>query len=501
MSNSYNYYPPNNYGSQQPQQPYQPYQQQPQQPQQPIGHGFFDWIRRQGISRTNDRWLGGVSGGIARRLGWDPLIVRILWFAVFCAAGVGAFFYGLLWLLLPDDRDGTIALEEVIRHGRLRGAFWGSLIMIIIGCPGGIAFPALGAIGIIAAAIALIIVTNNNKNANQPTPQAPYNAASGSSNAYASPTAAPQYQQSCQRDQQYQQNQSNQPNQPNQQNGAQPNGDYFRSVNTGAAPTMAANPSIAVNPPVVYRRKPAGPLIVGLTAGVIILGLAATTWWVSVTSMDISTIMIGALVWLAASILLLGIVTVVCGVTGRKSGGLMGLSILALVAAIMCSPGFAILHEVNASTVRTDTSYGILHNQSSKSSSHAVIKLPNVTLNSTDFEKLQARGVTFNMSEATIDLTDWADSHDSSCPTGTWSISSTASDVTILLPKGCSGSYSEYTTVLSNVTNDTDFSQNMAGSVVDHDDVESEDSQSDDSSTFQIELSAFLSNVMIENAS
>ncbi len=37
---------------------------------------FFTAVRRIGIVRTESRWVGGVSGGVARRLGMDPLLVR-----------------------------------------------------------------------------------------------------------------------------------------------------------------------------------------------------------------------------------------------------------------------------------------------------------------------------------------------------------------------------------------------------------------------------------------
>ncbi|XTR53119.1 PspC domain-containing protein [Pseudarthrobacter sp. So.54] len=37
---------------------------------------FFDWIRRQGVRRGRERWVGGVASGIAERFGVDPLIVR-----------------------------------------------------------------------------------------------------------------------------------------------------------------------------------------------------------------------------------------------------------------------------------------------------------------------------------------------------------------------------------------------------------------------------------------
>ncbi len=53
-------------------------------------------------SRSN-RMLGGVCGGIAKWLGWDPTLVRVL-FVVISIASVGfpgTVVYLLLWLLMP----------------------------------------------------------------------------------------------------------------------------------------------------------------------------------------------------------------------------------------------------------------------------------------------------------------------------------------------------------------------------------------------------------------
>ncbi len=49
--------------------------------------------------------LGGVCGGIADYLGWDPTLVRILFVAVsiLSAAFPGTFVYIILWIVLPSD--------------------------------------------------------------------------------------------------------------------------------------------------------------------------------------------------------------------------------------------------------------------------------------------------------------------------------------------------------------------------------------------------------------
>jgi len=51
--------------------------------------------------------IGGVCGGIAEWLGWDPTLVRITFVAVslLSAAFPGIFVYLLLWILMPERDD------------------------------------------------------------------------------------------------------------------------------------------------------------------------------------------------------------------------------------------------------------------------------------------------------------------------------------------------------------------------------------------------------------
>jgi phage shock protein PspC (stress-responsive transcriptional regulator) len=77
------------------------------------GQGFFDWVRRIGISR-GDSWIGGVCGGIAARLGIDPIVVRGIAVVVALLGGPAFLLYALAWLLLPDAA-GRIHLESLVR--------------------------------------------------------------------------------------------------------------------------------------------------------------------------------------------------------------------------------------------------------------------------------------------------------------------------------------------------------------------------------------------------
>lgn len=95
---------------------------------------FFDWIRSHGIHRGRDRWIGGVSSGIAERMGIDPLIVRGIFIVLTLFAGIGVLLYGLAWALLPEP-DGRIHTQEA-GAGRWSTGMTGALITSIVGLTG-----------------------------------------------------------------------------------------------------------------------------------------------------------------------------------------------------------------------------------------------------------------------------------------------------------------------------------------------------------------------------
>jgi len=93
---------------------------------------FFNSIRRLGLERTPDRWVGGVAAGLAHRLGWDPLIVRGIFIISFFLGGLGLIAYGVGWALLPESSDGRIHLQEAI-HGRFDPALVGAGLVTFSG--------------------------------------------------------------------------------------------------------------------------------------------------------------------------------------------------------------------------------------------------------------------------------------------------------------------------------------------------------------------------------
>lgn len=82
-------------------------------PQDPTTR-FFDWWRSTGLRRSSDSWLGGVAGGVAARLGLDPMIVRGALIVIAILGGPVLFVYAAGWALIPDQQ-GRIHLERAIR--------------------------------------------------------------------------------------------------------------------------------------------------------------------------------------------------------------------------------------------------------------------------------------------------------------------------------------------------------------------------------------------------
>ena len=65
-------------------------------------------MKSAGLTRSiNDRVLAGVVGGIARRYGWNPTLLRVLYVlgSIVSAAFPGILVYLVLWLLIPEGND------------------------------------------------------------------------------------------------------------------------------------------------------------------------------------------------------------------------------------------------------------------------------------------------------------------------------------------------------------------------------------------------------------
>jgi phage shock protein PspC (stress-responsive transcriptional regulator) len=76
---------------------------------------------------TSDRVIGGVSGGLGRRYGIDPVILRVVFVVGILLAGLGPLIYLALWLLLPDDTDQT---NEALTRSPV-GLIFGLLVALV----------------------------------------------------------------------------------------------------------------------------------------------------------------------------------------------------------------------------------------------------------------------------------------------------------------------------------------------------------------------------------
>ncbi len=57
------------------------------------------------LTRSSNGVIAGVCGGIANYLGWDPVLVRILYFfiSVLSVAFPGTIVYIVLWIVMPRE--------------------------------------------------------------------------------------------------------------------------------------------------------------------------------------------------------------------------------------------------------------------------------------------------------------------------------------------------------------------------------------------------------------
>ena len=308
----------------------------PQAPQQ----NFFDWIRSQGIRRGPDRWIGGVSSGVAHRFGIDPLIVRGIFIVLALFAGVGVLLYGIAWAFLPEP-DGRIHVQEA-GAGRWSGGMTGALITVIIGLPSlGRGFWGWGWNGLpglfwtlfwMGGVFYLIyFLVQRNKASKGAAPMSPQNyaAAPGGTAAYGAPAAYPASPAAT----------SNTgvpvygagtPSGP--RSGVHAPGGY------GSGPTPPSGPRPPYGPtppqgwapkPVTPKRKGPGAAIVAVSAGAALLAGGTLKALDAGHVIDLGNTA-NAVVWAtAAAVLGLGIV--IAGLRGRTSGFLGFLAVVALI--------------------------------------------------------------------------------------------------------------------------------------------------------------------------
>jgi len=174
--------------------------------------GFFNTLRRAGVQRSDDRWVGGVCSGVAERLGIDPLIVRGLLVVAFLLSGVGAVAYGLAWAFLPERRDARIHAEELVA-GRFDIAVLGAAALVVTGMGRGdngwwdagprwahglfgVLSGLLWLMFVVGVAIAVLVVVSRNRTPRVPPPwgsappRPPYGTPQGPTPPSGAPTAS-----------------------------------------------------------------------------------------------------------------------------------------------------------------------------------------------------------------------------------------------------------------------------------------------------------------------
>src|SRR5664279_695470 len=82
----------------------------------------------EGLRRSSDdRWLTGVAGGVARHFDIAPWIIRLAGVAL-AFVGIGVPIYLLAWILLPSDTRPSIATE----HGWNRNTVVAVCVLVVV---------------------------------------------------------------------------------------------------------------------------------------------------------------------------------------------------------------------------------------------------------------------------------------------------------------------------------------------------------------------------------
>ena len=297
--------------------------------------GFFEGLRRTGIVRSEERWIGGVGGGLARRLNIDPLIVRGLFGVSVLLGGLGLVLYGVAWLLLPEERDGRIHFQQLTR-GDFDAAVIGGFGLMLVG----FAFPDRlmpftwwagdsgwwrGIVGLVAVAIIIAVVASAATKGRRPptTTLPPYRAAPGVAPYNAAPSGAAPHNAAP--------------------SGAAPYSPapITAAVHTPEGPTMYPAPPVPAAPawtppqgPTATIPRPArkgpGATAVGVVFALSLLVLAGLLYAERIGTFDGPVLLTAG----AVAVVLCGIGIVGAGFMGRTSGGLGGLAIVSVIVLL-----------------------------------------------------------------------------------------------------------------------------------------------------------------------
>ncbi|WP_164519871.1 PspC domain-containing protein [Flaviflexus salsibiostraticola] len=137
------------------------------------GDTFFDSIRSLGIQRPDDAPLAGVCAGLARRWNVDPLIVRAVFVALAFLGGAGITLYALGWLFLPDSRERIHAQEPF--YGKVSASLVFGILLVImpmssfsLGLRDVYLFGPVGVLLTIILIVVIVILANNRESGWRP---------------------------------------------------------------------------------------------------------------------------------------------------------------------------------------------------------------------------------------------------------------------------------------------------------------------------------------------
>ena len=472
----------------------------PHQPTQPTAKpeaSFFRWIRESRVERTNDRVIAGVCGAIARELGWNVTLVRVLMVVSVFFGGFGGLLYGIAWLLLPDELDHRILLEEIIA-GQWDWVFVGVILAIVIagGFGFGVGFDwdygfglhwGINVMPLLLAMLVFYLLVDNGRRrfrapvappapSGTPYPPQPNAYTSGGApvrpmpqpSAPAQPVtqqpvmpqrpvppqsmaAAPNPQQQAW-SQAYPQTASSAAVPPAAQPYAQSAMPMGAAPAAQQAPAYTAQPAAAAVPmpatprePRRARRKGAGPMVVLLFFGLILAsaGILAIV-------LDDRTTFIGEvqplIIYVGAIVAVLGAIIVVLGCCGRRTGGLHPFvwTLMFLAACFMAVGGaWSVMDQYKNTVSRDYTRIGI--GPDSVDTSLTAKDMDEIT------KGIAVSGQGMMRSTLDINLSDYAKANgkhtielrdgktkETTCPVGTIPMTVEDARVVITIPDGCS---------------------------------------------------------------
>lgn len=315
--------------------------------------GFFNSLRYSGWYRGDNRVIGGVCSGISARTGWDLTLVRGLTvvLAVFVAPVLVA--YALYWVFLPEQSDGRIHAEELLR-GHFDAAQLGALVLVLLGLGNasvlngtwgnahGVLWNLVGIAIVIAAVIGIIAAATSGTRT--PPPVQPHQAPSAPP-----PSAGPQA--------------------PGRPGAPSPQWTEHPGAHTPSAPAAAplhtqvnGIPAPAWSAPVARfaPRRVSTALTLSVTGLVVLLiaGALFAMYWlqmqgdaIALHSVVQTQIM---LVCGGVCLLIVGIVLAVAATHDRGAGGLVALSVVGvLMAAPAALVGLVVAQDGGSASVDT----------------------------------------------------------------------------------------------------------------------------------------------------